>query len=217
MKRTAVLVLAIVFLLSACIPSSFFEQPTVAPPVDSGATEEAMAATLVAGTLNALPTPTLVPATGTLEPTATDTEPPPATPTATETLTSEPNTTAETMVSETTTITGTLPTTTQAVATTTETLHPRFYGTLPPAIPFGKVRLVNKAKADVYVSLQCMTIDGSKTIIEYPVFGSFRVSAPAGRYNYVAWVGGRQFLGSFRLSKGEDLTITFNKDKVTIK
>ena len=210
MKRTAVLVLAIVFLLSACIPSSFFEQPTVAPPVDSGATDAAMAATLVAGTLNALPTPTLVPATDTLEPTATDTEPPSATATATETLTPEPNITTETLVSKTTTITSTLP-------TATETLHPRFYGTQPPAIPFGKVKLVNKAKADVYVSLQCMTIDGSKTIIEYPVFGSFRVSAPAGRYNYVAWVGGRQFLGSFRLSKGEDLTITFNKDKVTIK
>lgn len=214
MKRTAVLVLATVFFLSSCIPSSFFQQPTVAPPVDSQATDAAMAATLVAGTLNALPTPTLVPASDTLEPTATDTEPP----TATETLTVDPNITAtETMVPETATITGTLPTATQAIATATETLHPRFYGTLPPAIPFGKVRLVNRAKADVYVSLQCMTIDGYTTIIEYPVFGRFRVSAPAGRYNYVAWVGGRQFQGSFRLGKGEDLTITFNKDKVTIK
>jgi hypothetical protein len=99
----------------------------------------------------------------------------------------------------------------------TETLYPRFFGTLPPALPFGNVKLVNKAKVDVYVSLQCTTIDGYKTIIEYPVFGSFSVSAPAGRYNYVAWVGGRQFQGSFRLSKGEDLSITFNKDKVTIK
>jgi hypothetical protein len=97
------------------------------------------------------------------------------------------------------------------------TLHPRFYGTLPPAIPFGKVTLVNRAKVDVYVSLQCTTIDGQKTIIEYPVFGMREVSAPAGNYNYVAWVGGRQFLGSFRLDKGEDLTITFRKDKITLK
>jgi hypothetical protein len=77
--------------------------------------------------------------------------------------------------------------------------------------------LVNRAKAEVYVSLQCTTVDGYTTIIEYPVFGRLKVSAPAGKYNYVAWVGGRQLIGSFSLSKGEELSITFNREKVTIK
>lgn len=218
MKRTAVLLLATVFFLSACIPVPFLGQPTVAPAVDAQATDAALAATLAAETLNALPTPTLVLAIDTVEPTATDTESPTVTEKATETMTPDPNVTAtETMVPQTAIMTGTLPTATQVVVTATETLYPRFFGTLPPALPFGKVKLSNRAKVDVYVSLQCTTIDGYKTIIEYPVFGSFSVSAPAGRYNYVAWVGGRQFQGSFGLSKGEDLSITFNKDKVTIK
>jgi hypothetical protein len=218
MKRTAVLILATVFMLSACIPVPFLGQPTVAPAIDEQATDAAMAATFAAETLNALPTPTLIPATEPLEPTATNTELPSVAATATETATPDPNATStETMVPQTATTTGTLATATQVVATATETLYPRFFGTLPPALPFGQVKLSNRAKVDVYVSLQCTTIDGYKTIIEYPVFGSFSVSAPAGRYNYVAWVGGRQFQGSFRLSKGEDLSITFNKDKVTIK
>ena len=218
MKRTAVLILATVFMLSACIPVPFLGQPTVAPAVDAQATDAAVAATFAAETLNALPTPTQMPATEPLEPTATSTELPPATATVTETATPDPNATStETMVPQTATTTGTLATATQVVATATETLYPRFFGTLPPALPFGQVKLSNRAKVDVYVSLQCTTIDGYKTIIEYPVFGSFSVSAPAGRYNYVAWVGGRQFQGSFGLSKGEDLSITFNKDKVTIK
>ena len=221
MNRTAVLVLATAFILSACIPLPFLQQPTAAPAVDVQATDAALAGTLAAGTLNALPTPTLEPATDTPEPTVTDME----SPTATETLTPDPNVTATetvtavtgTAFTSTATITGTAPPISQANATATETLYPRFFGTLPPAIPFGKVRLVNRAKADVYVSLQCTTIDGYKTIIEYPVFGRLRVSAPAGKYVYVAWVGGRQFQGSFSLSRGEDLSLTFNRDKVTIK
>jgi len=207
------LVTAIV--LSACIPLPFLEQPTAAPAVDAQATDAALAATLAAETLNALPTPTLQPATEPIAPAATEPESPTATETVTETLTPDPNITAT--ETATATITGTISTTGQIAATATITLHPRFFGTLPPAIPFGKVLLVNKAKADVYVSLQCTTIDGYKTIIEYPVFGRLRVSAPAGKYTYVAWVGGRQFLGSFRLDRGEDLSITFNRDKVTLK
>lgn len=214
MKRTVVRALACALVLNACSAIQFPEQPTVAPAVDRQATEAAIAATLAAETLNTLPTPTLVLAVDTLTPTATETEFPSATATSTENP--APGSATATMVTETVT-NDSLPTTTQAVATASETLHPRFYGTLPPAIPFGKVKLINKAKADVYISLQCTTIDGYKTIIEYPVFGSFSVSAPAGRYNYVAWVGGREFQGSFRLDKGEDLAITFNKDKVSLK
>lgn len=216
MKRTAVLVLVIACMLSACIPLPFPRQPTVAPaPVDAQATEAALVATLAAGTLNALPTPTLVTATFTLPPDTADTDSPAATEAATETLTTDPNFIATNTT--TATLAATVTTVAQANPAATETLHPRFFGTLPPAIPFGKIGLINRAKADVYVSLQCKTIDGYTTIIEYPVRGRFEVSAPAGRYTYVAWVGGRQFQGSFRLDKGEDLSITFDRDKVTIK
>ncbi len=87
MKRTTVLVLATAFILSACIPSlPSLQQPTEAPAVDVQATDAAVAATQAAETLNALPTPTLEPATDTPEPTATDTEAPTATETVTETF-----------------------------------------------------------------------------------------------------------------------------------
>lgn len=215
MKRTTVLVLATAFILSACIPSlPALQQPTQAPVVDVQATDAALAATQAEETLNALPTPTLEPATNTPEPTATDTE----APTATESSTPDPNITAtETAPTATATVTGTPPTAIPFVATATETLHPRFFGTLPPALPYGKVRLINRAKAEVYVSLHCTTVDGHTTIIEYPVAGRMNVSAPAGKYTYVAWVGGREFQGSFSLGKGDEIEITFNKDKITIK
>jgi len=210
MKRTAVLASAAVFLLSACIPTlPQLQPPSEAPVVDVQATEAAMVETHAAETLNALPTPTLEPATDTPEPTATDTESLTATEAATETLTPDPNITI--------TETGTLPTATQLIANATETLHPRFFGTQPPAIPYGKVGLVNKSKAEAYISLQCTTVDGYKTIIEYPVTGRFKVSAPAGKYTYVAWVGGREFLGAFHLGKGDEIEILIEKDKITVR
>ena len=229
MKKPAVLVLAAALFLSACIPALPSLQP--APGVDVQATDSALAATLAVETLNALPTPTLEPATDTPQPTATDTGLPTATDTVTETATitettsPDPNVTITatstavtgTAFTSTATITGTPPTATQFVATATETLYARFYGTLPPALPYGKVKLINKAKAEVYVSLNCTTIDGYTTIIEYPVFGRMRVSAPAGRYTFVAWVGGRQFNGSFGLGKNNEVEITFEKNKVTVK
>ena len=221
MKRAAVLAVVTVFLLSACIPAlPQLQQPNEAPVVDVQATEAAMAETHAAETLNALPTPTLEPATDTPEPTATETESPTSTEAATETLTPDPNVTVtETGVAltATATVTGTLPTATQLIATATETLHPRFFGTQPPAIPYGKVGLVNKSKAEAYISLHCTTVDGYKTFIEYPVYGRMKVSAPAGKYTYVAWVGGREFLGAFHLGKGDEIEILIEKDKITVR
>lgn len=230
MKRTAVLAFITALLLSACIPAlPSLQQPAEAPAVDVQATDASIAKTLEAETLNPLPTPTL-PASDTPEPTATPTNTAAPTDTvtataATETLTPDPNVTATgtgtaitgTPFTSTATVTGTLPTATQFAPTATETLYARFYGTLPPALPFGKVKLINRSKAEVYVSLHCTTVDGYTTIIEYPVAGRMSVSAPAGKYSYVAWVGGRQFQGSFSLGKGDDIEITFFKDKITIK
>ena len=216
MKRTVALVLGMGLLLSACIPTlPQLQPPTEAPVIDMQATDAAMAQTQAAETLNALPTSTLEPATDTPEPTATDTELPTATATVTETLTPNPNVTPT--QTNTATVTGTPPTATQFAATATETLHPRFFGTLPPTIPYGKVKLVNKSKAEAYISLQCTTIDGYTTILEYPVYGRMKVSAPAGKYTYVAWVGGRQYQGSFSLGKGGEVEITIGKGKITVQ
>ena len=88
---------------------------------------------------------------------------------------------------------------------------------MPPAIAYGKIELVNKSKAEAYISMQCTTPEGTKSILEYPVTGTLRVSAPAGRYSYVVWVGGRQLIGYFGLGKNEERTITIFKDQVTIK
>ena len=233
MKRIVALSIAMVFILSACIPGFSPQQPA-APAVDIQATDQVLAATLVMETLNALPTPTM-PVTDTLEPTATLTETvtptESATDTATETVTGTPPTATAsitgTVQTATETMTGTPPTTTaspsgtppsstpSAPPTATETLHPRFYGTLPPSIPYGSITLINKARTEVYVSLQCTTIDGYTTIIEYPVEGKMSISAPLGSYTYVAWVGGRKYQGWFRLNKG-NVEIIFDKTKVII-
>ena len=224
MKRSAALILILVFSLTACIPGfPSLGQPSEASVVNSQATDLVLAATLVVETLNALPTPTLEPTTDTPEPTSTFTE------TATETATEPPTETLVTGTPATATFTGTPPTATSTVTGTpptptlsetpspTETLYARFYGTLPPAIPYGKVKLVNKSKTEVYVSLHCTTVDGYTTIIEYPVEGSMKVSAPAGSYTYVAWVGGKKFTGWFNLHKGKEKQITFEKNQVTVE
>jgi hypothetical protein len=97
------------------------------------------------------------------------------------------------------------------------TLAIRTYGTLPPAVPFSYVTLINKAKAEAYISLQVTMPDGSYSIIEYPVEGRVRIKAPVGSYLYVAWVGGRKMVGEFRLRHNDDLSITLFKDSVVIK
>ena len=230
MKKTGVSLLVIALFLSACTALPFLQQPDGAPAVDVQATDAALALTLAVETLNALPTPTLEPATDTPALTATftgtvsatesatttNTMTPDPNASATNTLTPNPNATATATVTATATATGTLPTATLFTPTATETLYARFYGTLPPAIPYGKVSLINRSKAEVYISMNCTTVDGYTTIIEYPVPRGMRVSAPAGSYTYVAWVGGRQFQGSFSLGKNNEVAITFTKDKVTV-
>jgi len=229
MKRTVVYLLATALFLNACIPAfPSLQQPEGAPAIDVEATDAALAATLAVETLNALPTPTLEPASNTPEPTGTAATS--VTATAMETLTPDPNasatSTVTTALSPTITVTFAIATVTTTwtpdtfsqytTPTPTETLYARFYGTLPPSIPYGKVNLINKSKAEVYISMHCTTVDGYTTIIEYPVDGRMRVSAPAGRYTYVAWVGGRQFQGWFGLGKGGEVEIVFEKNKVTV-
>ncbi len=222
MSRIVGLTLAMALFLSACIPGIPIPGLTGNPSADGQATESALAATLAVETLNALPTATQ-PLEDTPVPTVTLTKtvsPAPTlsqTPTASATLSGTPATdTATVAFTATLPPTGTPASGTPPSPTPTETLHPRFYGTQPPAIPYGKIVLFNKSKREVYVSLQCTTLDGNKTILEYPVGGKMRISAPAGRYVYVAWVGGRKFNGWFNLAKNGEISITFEKNKVKV-
>lgn len=90
-------------------------------------------------------------------------------------------------------------------------------GTQAPFLPYGTIQLFNKSDADAYVSLRCVTKEGYVTLLEYPVNKNFSVQAPAGSYTYIAWVGGRQFDGSFKMDKGGFVTITFYKNRINVK
>ena len=99
----------------------------------------------------------------------------------------------------------------------TPTLGILKYGTLPPEVPFNRISLINRSKAQAYISLQVTMPDGRYSIIEYPVYGHVKVKAPIGYYVYVAWVGGNKMTGTFRLTSADSLTILLYKDKVVIK
>jgi hypothetical protein len=84
-------------------------------------------------------------------------------------------------------------------------------------VAYAQIVLVNKSEAQAYISLQNQPEKGSVSILEYPVKKQVTVKAPLGYYQYVAWVGGRQLTGSFTLGKGDELTITLYKDRITIQ
>ena len=234
MKKIFALVILLSVFLSACLPAAL--QPQAANPTPiSEADLQGTAAVLSQQTLQALPTQTSAPSKTPIVTTPTNT-PTQATVTETQnpvllTLTATLGTGTVTAGTETSgTLTSTragtsLPTSTSTInpnstpnpLTPTTTPHPQFYGTLPPNLPFGSIYLVNKAKVEVYISLRCETKDGYVTILEYPVKKTVKAKAPSGKYTYVAWVGGRQFTGSFSLSTGQDLTINIFKDKIAIK
>lgn len=238
-KKTVVVFSAVLALLLGACQNIF--TPTVAPgPTgDSAATSDALFQTAVAQTLTAQPSPTLVTSfdtatlpvgvasptlvgagdTATLPPTdvlpATSTPLPPGTasPTlAVATGTGLPGTATPFAPNTTST-----PTLAAGQVTAVWTLAVRKYGTLPPAVPFSQVMLINKAKTEAYISLQVTMPDGQYSILEYPVEGRVRVQAPVGSYLYVAWVGGRKMVGEFRLHQNDDLSITLYRDKIVIK
>jgi hypothetical protein len=220
MKRVLLLV-AFVLSLGACLPFPIPNVGNPTPTVDIAATNQANLETSVALTLTAQPTPSPVPPTPTTEnlfitpsPLASDT--PEASETAADILdTPAPSSTFE--VPTTTDISGTLPAPVAVgQVTATWTLAVRTYGTLPPLVPFGHITLINKAKAEAYISLH-VDLDGSNTVIEYPVDGTRSIQAPAGYYRYVAWVGGREMVGEFRLKRDQDLSIVLYRDRVAIK
>jgi LysM repeat protein len=103
------------------------------------------------------------------------------------------------------------------VTTDYDPLVERSYGSVPSNAPMGKVKLVNSANAEVYVSLQGTTNDGVDVINEYPVDGTMSVKVPAGWYTYVAWVGGQKFAGQFNLPGDTSQTIIFYINKAVLK
>jgi hypothetical protein len=189
----------------------------------SEADRQATAALIAEQTLQALPSHTVAPSNTAVISTATST---PTQPTPTETqnpilltLTATLGTGTVIVGTPATEAPGTITVTPNPAfnSTPSETLHPQHYGTMPPGLPFGQIMLINNSKAEVYISLQCTTKDGYVTIIEYPVVRKIEINAPAGRYVYVAWVGGNKIVGKFGLDKFQDLTLIIYKDRVEIK
>ena len=226
MKKTAVVLgLMLSFIIGACsqLPG-FTPTPGTVPNVDSTATSGALFNTAVAQTLTAQPTLTSVPATPTaVIPVASATLPPTDIPTSTVTPVTDLTTTPVTATSGPATATlvpssvSATPTLVAGQVTPIWTLAVRTYGTLPPLVPFSHITLINKAKAEAYISLHVDLPEGGNTVIEYPVEGRVKIKAPVGFYSYVTWVGGNKIVGNFKLHNNDDLTITIYKDKVVIK
>lgn len=230
MKKLLIAVILFGLFLSGCMPA-FGQQPTTTPTAASEADLQGTAAVLSQQTLQALPTPTVLPSETPVIITPTQTEIA-NTPTETQnpsllTLTATLGTGTVTLQSTTgppgtgTAASTVLPNTNTPGGTfnsPTSTLEPKpqFYGTLPPDLPSGIINLYNKSHVDAYISLRCETNDGYVTILEYPVNKQVRTAAPAGSYTYVAWVGGRQFTGEFSLGKDAELNITLFKEKITV-
>jgi hypothetical protein len=218
MKRVLLLVAA-VLLLGACLPFPNISNPT--PAVDIAATNQANLQTSVAQTLTAQPTFTAAPPSPTLEnlfatPSAPASDTPAVIDTSVATSTFEVATTTNVAANSGPDSVTATPILAAGQPTATWTLAVRTYGTLPPQVPFGHVTLVNKSKAEAYISLH-VDLNGSNTVIEYPVQGTRSIQAPSGFYRYVAWVGGREMVGEFRLKRDQDLTIVLYKDRVEIK
>lgn len=208
----------VLVLIGACLPTNLIPIVTVQPTLDTSGITQSVVQVDPTQTATVQATATAVVAAGTSgEPTASPL------PSDTETATASPvpNLTTTPVTATAFTESSLFSTATLAVApgagTMTATPAVLRYGTMPPAVPFSSIRIINRAKADAYISLQVTTVQGGPTIIEYPVKGSVEFKAPTGFYLYVAWVGGNKMVGNFRLKQNDDLTILLHKDQVVIK
>jgi hypothetical protein len=210
-----VFAVVILLIIGACLPSNLLPVTVAQPTVDAFALTQASVPT---ATFTLPPTDTPVPVTDTSAP---PTESPSATVTESATTSPIPNLTTTFATATEFAVTSSEGTTTLAVAglgTTTSTPSHLTYGTLPPQNhPFSQVTLINRSRAQAYISLQVNTRDFGPTIIEYYVHRMVRIKAPVGNYLYVAWVGGNKMVGNFRLTGDDDLSITLYKDRVVIK
>jgi hypothetical protein len=207
---------AVAMMIGACvIPVTFTPAPNPSPIVDTAGTAESIMKTAVVQTLTAQSTGTNAPVVISTTPTSTSEASP--SPTETSTPVIDPTFTAATGTFEVPTSTDVPATIPGGPVTHTSTPGVLTYGTLPPAVPFSNVTLINRAKTQAYISLQVVTAEGGPTIIEYPVSGQIKIKAPIGHYLYVAWVGGRKMVGEFRLHRDEDLSVILYRDRIEIK
>ena len=214
-RRPAFVVLILSVALNACIPGLV--------PISAGdaqATLNALAGTQAAQTMAVLPTPTVqftntplptltvaAAASATQAPTDTATAASGSTNTATVTATGSPVVTAS-------------PTATVGTVVGTFTFTPTpgilLYGTVPPAVPYGRVHLINLTNRMVYISFHCKLENGLTSYLEYPVYSRLTASIPAGLCHYVAWVKGEQFTGDIRIKKQTEYTFTFKRQSIKI-
>lgn len=216
MKKFIVPALLCALTLGSCQAISFPTSP--APSVDVQGTTNALIQTANAQTLAAQPSPTTAPPTATVTPILAEPSPTSTVPTPTiDLFASTLTTTPVTATSGPTNISTATPTTVPGQITEIPTLTIRTYGTLPPQNrPFTQITILNRSKAECYISLQIET-DQGYTIIEYPVEKMVRINIPTGEYTYVVWVGGRQFVGYFHAPQDIEPVITIYRDKVVIK
>lgn len=219
--KKAVLSAALMLLTTACLPLTLTPPAGPSPVVDNAGTAEALLKTAIVQTLTAQPTRTPVLVVSTETPTLTAEVLPSETMTPTAALTAETTVIDPAMIASTGTFDAATSTDFPALpaGSATATLTPAVltHGTLPPAVPFSNITLINRAKTQAYISLQVVTAQGGPAILEYPVSGRIKIDAPVGQYLYVAWVGGRKMVGEFRLHRDEDLEITLYRDRVEIK
>jgi hypothetical protein len=216
MKKILIPVLLLMVITGAC----FAVAPTIdtVPQVDTQATIDSLVNVAATQTAAALPSPATVPVLDTATSTASSV---PTHVTVTLSATPAPNLTTTPVTATSGTFqpvtTGTQTASLSGSITVTPTLGILTYGTLPPAVPSAGITILNKSKAQAYISLQNYPTDRGVAILEYPVKKRVSVKAPLGYYVYVVWVGGRQITGEFTLHKNDDLTITIYKDKVTVQ
>lgn len=218
-RRIAFVVLILSVALSACMPGL---SPISAG--DSQATALALAGTQAAQTLAVLPTPTMPP-TNTPLPTLTFTSEPTTTPAPTETATATPSSAGTASATVTATgspaagVTASVTATTGTVVGTltfTPTPGVLLYGTVPPAVPYGRVHLVNLSNRMAYISFHCVLENDLTSYLEYPVYSRLTASIPAGYCHYVAFVKGQEFSGDVRIKKQMEYTFTFKPQSVKI-
>jgi hypothetical protein len=199
MKKFVLVTLA-ALLLGACgfIPANptqpvIVESPTVAPTQ----------------TDTPLPTETSAPPTETFTSTPDVLLNPTITPIPPENLTTPATATVVAVIDTTTAVSF------PSSATPSPTLGVLTYGTLPPAVPYNTIRMLNKSQAEAYISLQQQ--DGAEAILEYPVKGQMSVDIPLGQYIYVAWVGGKKMTGSFNIGQFDTVYIFLYKDRIVVE
>lgn len=189
------IVLALVLLLSSCLPASSgqtaIEPPVSTPTASSQATVEATT------TLTILPS-SAPSSTLTIIPTATFTPIPTFTPTNDPTIASALSTNAD-------------------ISLTLVPGESISLDKLPAGTVYGTIVINNNSETEADISLHCTTIHGLHTILEYNHVKHIAIQAPQGNYVYVVYLGSKMLSGGFSFLTLQKRSITIYKDRVVIQ